>query len=248
MNYKQHALSAAYPAMSAEDFQALKDSIENIGVQNPITLFEGQVIDGWHRYTAAVELGIECPVVELDDVDPREFVRAVNDARRHMTQAARALAITTVYAWFPADGSAQMGGDAGTAPPPKSNAELAQIAGVSVRSIQQAKVVQTKGAPAVVEAVKRGEIGNEKAAAIANLPQDQQAAALKKPSPKAKTKALAPAAAPEPNNNELDEAAQAITELANENEKLRDRLESEGLGRGGGQPGESDGSLVRQQR
>lgn len=230
MNYKQHALSAAYPAMSTEDFQALKDSIENIGVQNPITLFEGQVIDGWHRYTAAVELGIECPVVELDDVDPREFVRAVNDARRHMTQAARALAITTVYAWFPADGSAQKGGDAGTAPPPKSNAELAQIAGVSVRSIQQAKVVQTKGAPAVVEAVKRGEIGNEKAAAIAKLPQDQQAAALAKPMPKAKPVAAAPAEEPaQPEDTGPDESELAANRVAEQadREALEKLLEAD---------------------
>ena len=41
--YVQHPLSAAFPAMSAEDFQALTDSIDNIGVQNPITLFEGMV-------------------------------------------------------------------------------------------------------------------------------------------------------------------------------------------------------------
>ena len=33
--YTQHPLSAAFPAMSAEDFQALTDSIDNIGVQNP---------------------------------------------------------------------------------------------------------------------------------------------------------------------------------------------------------------------
>ena len=44
--YTQHPLSAAFPAMSADDYRALKDSVENIGVQNPITLFEGMVIDG----------------------------------------------------------------------------------------------------------------------------------------------------------------------------------------------------------
>ncbi len=55
----QHPLSAAFPAMDADDFQSLKDSIENIGVQNPITLYDGMVIDGWHRYTAATELGMD---------------------------------------------------------------------------------------------------------------------------------------------------------------------------------------------
>ena len=180
MKYAQHPLSAAFPVMAAEDFQALKDSITEIGVQNPITVFEGMVIDGWHRYTAANELGMDCPVVELGDVDPRDFVLAQNKARRHVTQAQLALATTAVYSWKPL-GANQHGGSAGPAEAPKTTKELAAIAGVGVRSIEQAKVIQTKAVPEVVEAVKRGEIGGEKAAAIAKLPKEQQAAAIKKP-------------------------------------------------------------------
>lgn len=171
--------------MSAEDFQSLKDSIMNIGVQNPITVFEGMVIDGWHRYSAATELGMDCPLVELADVDPRDFVLAQNKARRHITQAQLAMATTAVYGWFPADGSAQKGGVTLNVTPQKSNAELASIAGVHANTITQAKTVQTKAAPEVVEAVKRGEIGLPKAAAIAKLPKEEQAAAIHKPTPKA---------------------------------------------------------------
>ena len=177
---KQHPLSSAFPAMGADDFLALKDSIENIGVQNPITLFEGMVIDGWHRYTAATELDLECPTVELGDVDPRDFVLAQNKARRHVTQAQLAMATTAVYSWKPV-GSNQHAGSAGTAEAPKSNKELAAIAGVGTRSIEQAKAIQAKAVPEVIEAVKRGEIGGEKAAAIAKLPKDEQASAITKP-------------------------------------------------------------------
>lgn len=180
MKYEQHPLSAAFPAMSADDYQTLKDSINEIGVQNPITLFEGMVIDGWHRYSAANDLGMECPTVELGDVDPRDFVLAQNRARRHVTQAQLGLAVTAVYAWKPA-GNPAFGKSGSDCPIAKTNAELAQIAGVSERTIKQAKVVQTKAVPEVVEAVKRGEIGGEKAAAIAKMPKEQQAEAIKKP-------------------------------------------------------------------
>lgn len=182
--YQQHPLSAAFPAMPPEDFQILKDSIVQIGVQNPITLFEGMVIDGWHRYSAATELGMDCPVVELAGVDPRDFVLAQNKARRHVTKAQLGLAVTAVYAWKPVGNPvfAQSGSDC---PIAKTNAELAQIAGVSERTIKQAKVVQTKAVPEVVEAVKRGVIGGEKAAAIAKLPKEEQVAAIHKPAPKA---------------------------------------------------------------
>lgn len=173
---KQHPLSAAFPEMSADDFQALKDSIEHIGVRNPITLFEGMVIDGWHRYNAANELDMDCPSVDLGDVDPRDFVLAQNKARRHVTQAQLAMATAAVYEWRPNGGNHS----ALSAECVKSTKELAEVAGVGVRSIEQAKTVQTKAAPEVVEAVKRGEIGLPKAAAIAQLPKEEQAAAISK--------------------------------------------------------------------
>ena len=210
--YQQHPLSAAFPAMAAEDFQGLKDSIMEIGVQNPITVFEGMVIDGWHRYTAANELGMDCPVVELGDVDPRDFVLAQNKARRHVTQAQLAMATTAVYAWRPM-GSNQHQARVGTECPPKSTAELAQVAGVSEKTIKQAKAVQTKAAPEVVEAVKTGEIGLPKAAAIAKLPKEEQAAAIHKPAPKAAPAVVEPEIEAPPEYTELDAAHDQISEL-----------------------------------
>lgn len=99
---QQHPLSAAFPPLSDEEFQTLKDSIENLGVQNAITIYEGQVLDGWNRYCAAQELGFECPTREIEGhIDPREFVLSQNKARRHVTQAQLALATTAVYEWRP---------------------------------------------------------------------------------------------------------------------------------------------------
>lgn len=207
--YQQHPLSAAFPAMAAEDFQGLKDSIMEIGVQNPITLFEGMVIDGWHRYTAATELDMDCPTVELGDVDPRDFVLAQNKARRHITQAQLAMAVTAVHAWRPLGDQRAVTVDT-ECPPSKSTAELAQIAGVHANTIKQAKAVQTKAAPEVQEAVKRGEIGLPKAAAIAKLPKEEQAAAIHKPIHKKE--------APEPQQQEEDE----YTELDALADQVRD--------------------------
>ena len=179
--YVQHPLSAAFPAMTAEEFEELKDSIEVLGVQNPITLHEGMVIDGWHRYTAAMAVGMPCPTVELaQDVDPREFVMAQNKARRHVTKAQLAMAVTAVYQWMPPHREkAHTECDL----PKKTNSELASIAGVHANTITQAKTVTAQAAPAVVDAVNRGELGLPKAAAIAKLPPEQQAQAIHKPLP-----------------------------------------------------------------
>ncbi len=182
MSFEQHPLSAAFPAMAPDEFQELKDSIENIGVQNPITLADGMVLDGWNRYQACMELGMACPTVELPaETDRRDFVLAQNKARRHVTKAQLAMATTAVYQWKPPHREkAHIECDL----PAKTNAELASIAGVHPNSITQAKTVTAQATPAVVDAVRRGELGLPKAAAIAKLPPEQQAAAIAKPVPK----------------------------------------------------------------
>lgn len=189
--YKQHQLSAAFPAMGEEGFQALKDSVEDIGVQNPVVIYEGAVIDGWHRYSAARELGVLCPMVELPaDVDPRAFVLAQNRARRHLTDSQVAFAVAAVYEWAPAhrppaDKSVPGAGFPKTAP------ELAEIAGVGVRTIERAKAVVRDGAPEVQAAVQSGEVSVKRAAQIVKRPKPEQAAALKATAaPKARAAAL----------------------------------------------------------
>lgn len=183
MIFNQHRLSAAFPAMSPEEFQELKDSIENLGLQNPITLLDGMVLDGWNRYRACAELGMACPTVELPpDTDPRDFVLAQNKARRHVSKAQLALATASVYAWKLPHREKEAHTECDL--PAKTNAELASIAGVHANTITQAKTVTTQAAPAVIEAVKRGDIGLPKAAAIAKLPTEQQVAAISKPLPR----------------------------------------------------------------
>ena len=51
MKHQQHPLSAAFPAMSTDDLQALIEDIEVNGQREPIVLFEGLVIDGGHPPT-----------------------------------------------------------------------------------------------------------------------------------------------------------------------------------------------------
>lgn len=218
---KQHPLSAAFPAMLDIDFQALRDSIENIGVQNPITLYEGMVIDGWHRYSAATAAGLDCPMVDLGDVDPRDFVLAQNKARRHITQAQLIAAASAVYQWRPNGGN-----HSALSAECISSKALAEKVGAGVRSVEQYRQVQREARPEVVDAVKRGEIGLPKASAIAKLPKDEQAAAIHQPAPKSRTSAARdaePSGEPrpptvshadlEPEHCELDLAREQIADL-----------------------------------
>jgi hypothetical protein len=175
--------------MQADEFQELKDSINIHGVFNPITLHDDMVLDGWHRYRITTEYGMDCPMTVLaDDVDPRDFVLAQNKARRNLSASQKAMAVTSVYQWYPSrrpSNSAPaekltIGGKenkgAAAAPLFKTNVELAEIAGTSVRSIQFAKAVDANAVPELKAAVKSGTVSVETAAKVAKLPAAEQKA------------------------------------------------------------------------
>jgi ParB-like chromosome segregation protein Spo0J len=168
--------------MSDNEFQELKDSIEVNGVLNAITIYEDMVIDGWHRYKAANELGVDCPETELNEwIDPRDFVLAQNKNRRHITMAQLAIATAEVYKW---SSVGRPNNTALSAELNKTTSELAEISGASKRTIEQAKSVLKNASEEVKEAVKSGKIGLSKAQAISKLPKEKQAGAIDKALPK----------------------------------------------------------------
>jgi hypothetical protein len=175
MNYHQHPLSAAFPAMSDAEYTELLDSITDIGVQNPITLHEDMVLDGWNRYRACQELGYECPERVYDGEDPVRFVRAQNKHRRHLSLGAWALIEVALCAWRPS-GRPEKGEL--SSPFHATNEQMAANVGATVRTIQHAKVVDTSGAPEVKAAVRDGSVSVKNAAAIAKLPAAEQVVAL----------------------------------------------------------------------
>lgn len=204
--YQQHQLSAAWPAMSDSDFQALQDSIMNIGVQMPIVIFEGQVIDGWNRYRAATALGMDCPATPFDEsIDPVEFVKAMNDARRHITGSQRAIAIVAIHGWKPA-GRPQNNVEATST---LTQEAMAAEAGVSKKTIQQAQAAQKAG---LAEKVKSGEMTVEQASNVAKG-KPAKAAKKDKPAPKAAPAVVEPDIEAPPDYTELDAAHDQINEL-----------------------------------
>ena len=77
--YAQHPLSAAFPAMTPEEFQKLKDSIENFGPMSPVVIANGMVLHGWEVYRACTELAVPYQVQELPaHVTPQDYLDAQN--------------------------------------------------------------------------------------------------------------------------------------------------------------------------
>jgi len=213
---KQHPLSAAFPAMSADDFAALVEDIKTNGQREPVMVHEGMVLDGWHRYRACLQLGVKPQQFTFPaEKDPVAFVLSHNLHRRHLTPSQRAAAVVACADWAPKGrpGKAEMVSGF-------REKELAKAAGTSDRTIRDAKVAHKAG---LGEAVKEGALTAHEAAAVAR---GKPAAKGKKPP--APAPAAAPAAAPE-HSDELAEARDTISSLAAENDKLRDALAVESM-------------------
>lgn len=88
-----HPLSAVWPQMTAAEKHELIDDIKVHGVIEPIMLFDGKVLDGFHRYNAALKAGVKCPTKQYTGDDPAGYVISRNARRRHLTQRTLAIAI-----------------------------------------------------------------------------------------------------------------------------------------------------------
>ena len=98
IQYEQHPINSILPSMRDEEYSSFIESIEAIGFVSPnIAIYEGRILDGWHRYRAAKELGLthKLTFVSKDDVenfDPFSFVMGMNNFRQHLDDEIKRLA------------------------------------------------------------------------------------------------------------------------------------------------------------
>ena len=90
--YAIHPFAAAWPSMDAETYTAFLNDIRAHGQIAPITLYEGQILDGIHRDRACRELGLPVQVTTFNGTatDALAFVFSQNLHRRNLTPGQRA--------------------------------------------------------------------------------------------------------------------------------------------------------------
>ncbi len=80
-----HELSSLFPPMAEEEFKSLVVSIGSEGLLEPITLLNGKILDGVHRYKACLETDTPPDFIEFNGNDPLSYVIGKNKERRHLT-------------------------------------------------------------------------------------------------------------------------------------------------------------------
>lgn len=207
---KQHPLSRAFPAMPDSDFRSLVEDIASNGQHEPVVTLDGMVLDGWHRYCATLEAGVECECAPYDGDDPQAFVLGANMHRRHLTASQRAAAVVAVSEWKPQgtnrfSGSSAPGADL-----------LAEQASVSTRTIEHVKKAVRAG---LGDAVRDGKV-SAKAAAESVRP--------KRPAPVAPSLGIGGEELEEPQDAEVDDdASTRFDDLAADLEALQRIVEAD---------------------
>lgn len=151
MEYEFHPIAGLFPLIEGDEFQQLCDSIESIGLTQPIVLWKGQILDGRNRYRACMARGIQPEFEEFegDDRDAAEFVAAGNLHRRNLSASQRAMIL------------AQMGTAYGL-----TVKQASVVGGVSEKTIGDARAVIASGDSNVVSMVRSGEMPVHKGAEL----------------------------------------------------------------------------------
>lgn len=200
-----HPLCTLFPRMAGAEFESLKNDIAANGLNSPVVVHDGMILDGGNRYRACQELGIEPQMVNFAGGNLVSFVLSANLHRRHMTAGQQAAIVASAQDWGRAQGH---GGDRKADQvailPLETINDRAQTSGASPRTQRMADKV-AREAPELAKQVAHGEI---------TLPDAMQAITGKRPGAKpAKPE-------PEPEQDlgidpieELERAYQRINEL-----------------------------------
>jgi ParB-like chromosome segregation protein Spo0J len=102
-----HRLANIFPLIDeGDEFESLKASIKAHGIQTPIVMFEGKILDGRNRYLAARAVGHQFQPQNFitfarDLATAKDWVISANVQRRHLTSAQRAELIKHMLVEFP---------------------------------------------------------------------------------------------------------------------------------------------------
>lgn len=173
-----------FPDMSDAEYAALEQSIREVGQQDLISVWRCQIVDGRHRHRACHAIGVPPKFEYLpDDIDVLQFVVGKNFIRRQLTTSGKAVGACKVYLMLtsklPAAGE---GSFAKLQSPPRLTLkQVAELFGVSPRSVAHAKAIlapDSTAVPALRDAVERGLVSVSDAASIVKAPEDIQTEAL----------------------------------------------------------------------
>ena len=172
---KAHPAADLFPLLTGSDIEALAADVQTNGLLVPIVLHQDMILDGRNRFAACEMAGVAPSFVDWEGTgDPTSWVVSQNLHRRHLSESQRAMVAARLATLGKGRPETNASIDAFTQP------KAAELLNVSRPSIQRASTVLNHGTPELVAAVDADDVSVSKAAGIARLQEEEQAAALEK--------------------------------------------------------------------
>ena len=166
---KVHPAANLFPMLEGAAFAELVADVKANGLREPITLYEGKILDGRNRARACVKAKV-CPRTRVwKGTDPLAYVVSLNLARRHLTESQRAM-VAARLVQTSHGGDRRSSGRSAVRSQDQAAAELS----TSARSVRQAKRVIERADPELVAAVESGHVAVSLAEQISDRPVREQ--------------------------------------------------------------------------
>ena len=158
-NLEHHSLlgKLSIELMPEDDIKHLKESIQTLGLQVPIVLFDGKILDGRNRYKACLQLSQEDTFkfedehfVQFSGADPLEFVMSMYVDNRQQNESQRALVAATLV-------NTTFGSNQWHKHTVVTQDNAARMAKVSKAQIKIAEQVLKRACPELIKKVREGE-------------------------------------------------------------------------------------------
>lgn len=189
-----HPAADLFPLMSDQELEGLTQDIRENGQREPVTFWNGKLVDGRNRVNACKAIGIEADACELDpDTDPVKWVVSHNLHRRHLNASQKSQVALKLKKLLEPEAkerqkSGLKKGKANPVPaklPERSGGDsrdrAASMLGISGKLVDAAEKVEKKGVPELAAAVTAGKVSVTRAAKIADEPQERQVALIAEP-------------------------------------------------------------------
>ena len=163
-----HETANIFPMMDEDALTELANDIRANGLLEPITTYEGKILDGRNRYIACHMAEVEPRFESYIGDDPICYIISMNLKRRHLNESQRAM-IGARLANMPSGARTDLAQICA-----RSQEQAAEMMGVSRRSVQSAHSVQQDGIPELIALVNGGNIAVSQAAKIAKLSEEAQ--------------------------------------------------------------------------
>lgn len=165
---KIHKFAMYFPPMPDEQFAELVEDIKTNGLIEPITTFEGKILDGVHRSKACKIAKVKPEYIEWADTDALRWVMSKNLHRRHLSPAQKVMVLIDSGLL---NKEPERGGDRKTQDqsmePYIDREEAAEQAGVGTATVQSVR--QAASDDKLADKMRSGELGAEPAQHIVRL-------------------------------------------------------------------------------